>query len=84
MGSIFNQFPNAFQQMARPMMPAPLQRLQMIQQAMQNPAAFVKERFPDIPDQIMNNPNQILQYIQQSRGISNQQINQLCQTYGQR
>jgi len=45
-------------------------------QAMQNPAAFVKQQFPDIPDQIANDPNQILGYLQRTRGISNQQIQQ--------
>lgn len=59
-----------------PMM-SPMQRAQGIAQAMQNPAAFVKQYFPDIPPEIQNNPNQILQYIQKTRGISNKQINLL-------
>ena len=37
-------------------------------------SAFLKQKFPDIPDQIMNDPNQILNYLQQTRGISNQDI----------
>lgn len=60
----------------------PLQRMQYIRQAMVNPAAFIKQRFPDIPDQITNNPNQILQYLQQTRGITNQQLQQLMNQYG--
>lgn len=57
----------------------PMQKATYILQAMQNPAQFVKQQFPDIPDQIMNNPTQILQYLQQTRGISNQQIQQAQQ-----
>ena len=55
----------------------PIQKANYIMQAMQNPAAFVRQAFPDIPAQIQNNPNQILQYLQQTRGISNQQIQDL-------
>ena len=57
----------------------PVQKMQYILQAMQNPAAFVKQHFPDIPNEISNDPNRILQYIQQTRGISNEQINQIAQ-----
>lgn len=63
---------------------SPFQRIGMIRQAMANPAAFVKQQFPDIPDQIANDPNQILNYLQQTRGISNQQIQQLYGMYGGR
>lgn len=57
----------------------PLQNIGAIMQAMQNPAQFVKQQFPDIPEQIQNNPYQILQYLQQTRGITNQQIQQAQQ-----
>lgn len=60
----------------------PVQKMNYIMQAMQNPAAFVRQHFPDIPDSIANNPGQILSYLQQTRGISDQQIQQLAQTYG--
>ena len=53
------------------------QKVNQIMQTMQNPAAFVKQQFPDIPDNILNDPNQILQYLQQTRNISNEQIQQL-------
>lgn len=56
----------------------PVQKMQYIMQAMTNPAAFVKRAFPDIPDGIQNDPNQILNYLQQSRGISDQQIQALA------
>lgn len=55
----------------------PAQKMQYIMQAMTNPAAFVKQHFPDIPAQIQNNPTQILQYLQQTRHISNDQIQNL-------
>lgn len=55
----------------------PYQMMQQMSQAMANPAAFLKQRFPDIPDQIMNNPWQIMQYLQQSRGMSQEQIQQI-------
>lgn len=58
----------------------PMQRMGMLMQAMQNPAAFVKQAFPDIPDEISGNPGQILTYLQQSRGISPQSMNQMAQT----
>lgn len=61
----------------------PMQMATYILQIMRNPAQFVKQQFPDIPDQIMNNPTQILQYLQQTRGISNQQIQQAQQMSAQ-
>lgn len=61
----------------------PMQKMGYIMQAMQNPAAFIKQRFPDIPDEMISNPNQILGYLQQTRGISNQQIQNVQQMAGQ-
>lgn len=55
----------------------PMSRMMMAMQAMQNPAAFVKNAFPDIPDDIQNDPNQILGYLQRTRGITNQDIQNL-------
>lgn len=54
----------------------PMQKMQYIMQAMTNPAAFVKKVMPDIPNNIVNDPNQILKYMQQTRGITNEQIQQ--------
>ena len=70
------------QQVPAPNMMNPLQRINFIRQAMTNPAAFIKQRFPDIQDQMMNDPNQILNYLQSTRGISNQQIQQLKNQFG--
>ena len=50
------------------------QKVNQIMQSMQNPAAFVKQQFPDVPENILNNPNQVLQYLQQTRNISNEQL----------
>ena len=57
----------------------PVQKMQYIMQAMTNPAAFVRQVFPDIPAEIQNNSGAILNYLQQTRGISNQQIQQAKQ-----
>lgn len=54
-----------------------LMKMQYMMQAIRNPAAFVRQAFPDILVEIQNNPNQILQYLQQTRHISNQQIQDL-------
>lgn len=53
------------------------QRVNQIMQTIQNPAAFVKQQFPDVPENMLNDPNQILQYLQQTRNISNEQIQQM-------
>lgn len=62
----------------------PVQKANYIMNAIQNPAAFVKEQFPDIPENIQNNPDEILRYLQQTRGITDQQIQQLSGMYGRR
>lgn len=69
----YGQYP----QMQQQIMPMnPIQKMQMVMQAMQNPIGFLTQRFPDIPQNIQNNPGQILQYLQQTRNISNAQIQQ--------
>lgn len=52
----------------------PMQRAQMVMQAMQNPAQYVASRFPDIPEGIRNDPNQIFQYLQRTRNITNADV----------
>ena len=61
-----------------------MQKMQYIMNAMANPAAFVKQQFPDIPENIQNNPNEILRYLQQTRGITDQQIQQISGMNGRR
>jgi len=52
----------------------PMQKINYILQAMRNPAQFVRNAIPDLPENIANDPNQILQYLKQTRGITDQQI----------
>lgn len=52
----------------------PIQQFNSFMQAMTNPAAYLKQKFPDIPDEIQNDPNQILAYLQKTRGISNEDV----------
>lgn len=76
MNELYNDLMNR-QRSGIPQFNNPIQKMQYMMQAMQNPAAFVKQHFPDIPAQIQNDPTQILQYLQQTRHISNQQIQNL-------
>lgn len=55
----------------------PIQRFQYMAQALANPVAFVRQQFPDVPEELLTDPNRVLQYLQQTRGISNDQINQI-------
>lgn len=55
----------------------PYQQVQQVMSVMNNPAAFLKQRFPDIPDEIMYDPNRILRYLQQTRGITNEDIQKI-------
>jgi len=56
----------------------PVSRANAIYQAMMNPAAFVRQAIPDLPPQIANDPNQILQYLQQTGRVTPQQIQQVA------
>ena len=38
----------------------PIQKAAYIMRTLTNPAAFVKQQFPDVPDDIANNPNQVV------------------------
>lgn len=71
------------QQVYPPSFNNPMQKMNYILQAMKNPAAFVKQHFPDIPNEIANDPNKILGYLQQTRGLTDQQIQQAQQMVGQ-
>lgn len=54
----------------------PMQKAAYIMQAMRNPAAFVKQHMPDIPDEVLRDPtgNSALQYMQQNMGLTQQDI----------
>lgn len=57
----------------------PMQKAAYIMQAMTNPAEFVRQNIPDLPKEIANDPNQILSFLQRTRGITNEQIQQIVQ-----
>ena len=57
------------------------QKMGAFAQAMRSPAAFVRQCFPDIPYEIQNDPNRILNYLKQTRGITDQQV-QECASNG--
>jgi hypothetical protein len=57
------------------------QRIGIAIQAMRNPAAFARQQFPDVPDQYANDPGQFLNYIMQTRNISQEQVNQVSAQY---
>lgn len=69
------------QQSQGPVFQNPIQKAAYIMQALTNPAAFVKQAFPDVPDGIVNDPVQIRNYLMQSRGISEQQLQQMINQY---
>lgn len=56
----------------RPMNPA--QMMSAVIQHMNNPFGFLKQQFPDIPDELANNPGGIMQYLQQTRNISDADV----------
>ena len=79
MSQMFNMFGGS------PVQQGPLsfaQKMSMVRQAMNNPMMIVKQKFPDIPDSIMNDPNQILDYLQRTRGIPMQDVQQLMGMFG--
>ena len=80
---LYQMLQGGVSQSGAPSFQNPVQKMQYILQAMTNPAAFVKQHFPDIPAGIQNDPRQILGYLQQTRGISNQQIQQAQEMAGQ-
>ena len=62
----------------------PMQAMQYAINTVRNPAQFVKEQFPDIPDNIMTDPDAILRYLQRTRGINDQIIQNISGMYGRR
>jgi len=73
------QVPPAVQQMQNMM--APMRQAMAVWQSMRNPAAFVKWQFPDVPDEIAGDANKVLAYLQQTRNISNEQLNQFASQF---
>lgn len=52
----------------------PVQRYQYIMQALTNPAQFIRNMFPDIPNEIANDPNRVGNYLMQTRGNPTQEM----------
>lgn len=54
----------------------PMQKANYILQAMRNPAAFVRQNIPGIPEQAYNDPsgNGVLQYMMQHMGVTQQDV----------
>ena len=54
----------------------PMQKMSYIMQAMQNPAQFVRQHLPGVPEQALQDPtgNAVLRYMQQNMGVTQQDI----------
>lgn len=57
-----------------PNMTNPMQRAAYMMEAMRNPAAFVRNVFPNMPREISNDANRVLQWMQQNLGVTQQDI----------
>ena len=75
-----NAIPQVQKSQAPQVMMNPMQQAQYIMNAMRNPVAFVSEQFPDVPENIRNNPNAVLNYLSQTRG--NRFVQQMQQVSG--
>ena len=85
MNNWYNRINSQPQQSPRIAFSNPMQQAQYIMNAMANPAAFVREQFPDVPENIRNNPDSVLQYLQKTRGEKfTQMMQQVSGMYGRR
>lgn len=48
----------------------PVGMMGQLSQAMQNPQSYAMQAFQDVPREMWNNPQQALQYIMQTRGLT--------------
>ena len=80
MNNWYNRIVGAPKNQAIPRQMNPMQQAQYIMNAMRNPVVFVQEQFPDVPENIRNNPDAVLNYLAQTRG--NQFIQQMQQVSG--
>lgn len=80
MNNWYNRIVNAPTSQGTPQRMNPMQQAQYITNAMRNPAAFVQEQFPDVPENLRNNPDAVLNYLAQTRG--NRFIQQMQQVSG--
>ena len=66
-----------FMPQAQPMQQMPMNPMAMmgqISQAMRNPQSYAMQAFQDVPREMWNNPEQALQYIMQTRGLTQADI----------
>ncbi len=61
-----------------------MSRANQLAQQFQNPQQLISRMIPGIPDGIRNDPNQILNWLQQTGKVSDQQIMMARQMMGQR
>ena len=68
-------------QIGQPMMGGPLgalqgvmQRAQQLAQSFQNPQQMVQQFFPDAPADVQGDPNQLLQWMQQTGKVNPQMV----------
>ena len=78
-------------QMGQPMMNGPfgavqglLQRAQQMAQSFQNPQQMIQQFFPDAPNEVRGDPNQLLGWLQQTGRYSPQQVQMVRQMMGGR
>lgn len=55
----------------------PMGMMGQISQAMQNPQSYAMQAFQDVPREMWNNPQQALQYIMQTRGLTQADIQRM-------
>ena len=61
-----------------------MSRANQLAQQFQNPQQMIQRMIPGIPEGIRNDPNQILNWLQQTGKVSDQQIMMARQMMGQR
>lgn len=59
-----------------PQFASPMQKMGAMMQAMRNPAQFVRQRLPQIPEEAFNDPsgNAVLQYMMNNMGVTQQDV----------
>lgn len=75
--NIFNQLGGKPNQMGQPQNMN--QFMQMFQQFQQNPVKFLNQAGFNIPPELQNNPNGMIEYIRNSGRVSNEQNSQINQ-----
>ena len=59
-------------------------QMSSLMQQVQNPQQLIQRLLPDVPQEIMNDPNKIISWMQQTGKITQQQIMQAQQMMGRR